>query len=177
LPLPTASELASYLQQDLDTSTATLVLTLAGATFEKEADTKFSITSTTLVVEGVGQPVIALPRYPVAAVSEVRIDGTVLASTEYVVVGQNLYRLAGWGGRSWHPQKVEIDYTFGYASWPDDARAAVLEIAAQAYQSPDQLIRTQIDDYAEQRSAGAAGLAMTPGAAEVAALYRWGGFA
>jgi hypothetical protein len=35
----TASELASYLQQDLDTATATLVLTVASGAFAREADT------------------------------------------------------------------------------------------------------------------------------------------
>jgi hypothetical protein len=43
----TASELASYLQKDLDTATAVQALTLASADFSNAADTWFTPTTVT----------------------------------------------------------------------------------------------------------------------------------
>lgn len=187
--LATASELASYLQQDVDTSTANLALTIASARFELESGTKFSPTAATYQVEGRGQPVIALPRAPVVAVIAVRVAGVVLAASDYALVINNLYRIIGWG-RIWGPtvatapyidfppELVEVDYTYGYASTPDDVKGAVLESAAVAYNNPDAtVIAEQIDDYSVRTAAGSGGFKLTPGAQTLAELYRAGGFA
>ena len=65
--LATTAELAGWMQQDLDTYTATQALTLASSRFETEADTKFASTSATYTVEGAG--VVRKP------------DGSLLAAT------------------------------------------------------------------------------------------------
>lgn len=173
--LATPADLAAYLQQDLDASTANLVLDVASAEFEEAADTKFASTDATLVVEGCGQTVIAIPYHPVIAIVQVRIDGTVVAPSDYALVGQNLYRMTGWGGRTWYPEKVEIDLAYGYTDVPDDAKGAVLEMAAAGYGNPSLTIREQIDDYAVQY-ATSTGVGLTAHAAKVAHRYRFGGF-
>jgi hypothetical protein len=173
---PTASDLASLLQQDVDTSTANLLLASAQAEFELAAGTKFSATTTTWTIEGRAQTVIAIPDRPLISVSAARIAGATLTlNTDYYVRGNNLYRLVGWGRNFVPPDLVEVDYTYGYTAIPDDVRAAILDAAAQGYINPDRLTRTQIDDYVEQRSRGGVGL--TPFAASIATLYRRGGFA
>jgi hypothetical protein len=189
MPLATASDLASYLKQDVDTSTANLALATASALFEKAANTKFSPTTATYQVEGRGQPVISIPREPLISIQQVRIAGSVLASTEYTVVMQNLYRVIGWG-RVWGstlatapyvgfpPELVEVDYTYGYTTVPDDVKGAVLETAGAMYTGPDiTTAAEQIDDYRTEMSRLAGGVQLSPAAKGLAELYRSGGFA
>lgn len=187
--LATPSELASWLQQDLDASTANLLLTLASARFELESGTKFSATAGTYQVEGRGQPVIALPRTPVISVTAVRVAGVTLAASEYTLVISNLYRVIGWGRIfgptiatapyvGFPPDLVEVDYTYGYATVPDDVKGAVLETAGVAYNSPDpSALAEAIDDYSVRSSADGGGLQLAPGAQLLAEYYRSGGFA
>jgi hypothetical protein len=189
VPLATASDLASFLKQDVDTSTANLALATASALFEKAAGTKFSSSTSTYQVEGRGQPVISIPREPLISIQQVRIAGTVLASTEYTVVMQNLYRVIGWG-RVWGstlatapyvgfpPELVEVDYTYGYTTVPDDVKGAVLETAGAMYTGPDiTTAAEQIDDYRTEMSRLAGGVQLSPAAMGLAELYRSGGFA
>jgi hypothetical protein len=174
--LATAVELAGYLQQDLDTYSATQALTLASGEFEAAADTKFSSSTATEVFEGRMQPVLALSRHPVIAVTQVRIDGVVIVSTDYKLVGQNLYRVIGWGGRAKYPETIEVDETYGYTAVADDAKLAVLQLAAGLYAHPDPNVSMeQIDDYVVRYD----GNPILPGEPwpRVAARYRAGGFA
>jgi hypothetical protein len=173
--LATASELASYLQQDLDTSTAVLVLSVASAELEAAADTKFSSTAATYTVEGVGQRYISLPHYPIIAVQSVTVDG--VATTDYTRIASTLYRIVGFGGVSAYAAAVVVTYTYGYTAVPDDVKGAVLEMAAQAYANPERAVREQVDDYVVQRVPTAGGVGLTSYAATVAARYRIGAVA
>jgi hypothetical protein len=186
---PTASDLASYLKQDVDTATANLALTVSLALFEKIADTKFSAQTSTYQVEGRGQPVIAIPHEPLISIQQVRVAGAILATTEYTVVMNNLYRVIGWG-RIWGstnptapyvgfpPELVEVDHTYGYATGPDDVRGAVLETAGAMYISPDITTRSEaIDDYSVETMPKSGGVMLSPAAMALAEKYRSGGFA
>jgi hypothetical protein len=173
--LATASDLAAYLQQDVDTATANLLLAIASAEFETEADTKFSSTSATYTIEGWGQQAIYIPRHPVIAVQSITVDA--VAVTDFVRVGSNIYRTVGFGGTSTYPAAVVVTYTYGYTAIPDDVKGAALSIAAQAYASPDGAYREQIDDYGVQRSVNSTGLGMTDYAEKVAGAYRIGAVA
>jgi hypothetical protein len=119
----------------------------------------------------------------------VRVNGTVLASTEYTLVMNNLYRVIGWG-RIWGstvptapyvgfpPELVEVDHTYGYTTVPDDVKGAVLETAGAMYTGPDiTTAAEQIDDYRTEMSRLAGGVQLSPAAKELAELYRSGGFA
>jgi hypothetical protein len=171
----TASELASYLQKDVDTSSATLVLTIASDVFASRAGTRFEATTTTYSVpstDGTANYRIYLPHTPVTAVSAVRINGT--AVTDYERIGSVLYRLIGFGYRwAFPPDLVEVDYTHGYTTVPDDVKGAVLETAAQAYEIPvGAVVSESIDDYAVRYATTAGGLQLPQSAAAVAASYR-----
>lgn len=148
--LATATELAGYMQQDLDTNSATQALTLASGMFEDEADTKFSVTSATYTVEGYGQQQISLPRRPVVAIQSVTVGGA--AVSDYQAIGGELYRLVRWGGFSTYASPVVVTYTYGYAAPPDDVKLAVLFMAAQLYDNPQGLSQMQVGGYSEQRS-------------------------
>lgn len=170
----TPTELASYLQQDVDTSTATLVLTIASGQFSLAADTQFQSTAATYTAFGTWYTNIVLPFRPIIAVQAVRISGVTV--TGYTLVRNVLYRAAGFGlGTQYYaapPDSVQVDLTHGYTAVPDDVKAAVLDMAAQAYTVPvAALIQESIDDYAV-RYTNAGGAQLTPYAQSVAALYR-----
>lgn len=187
--LATPAELASYLQKDLDTSSATLALTIASGLFETAAATKFGATASTYQVEGRGQPVISIPREPLISVQQVRVAGAILLASDYTLVMNNLYRVVGWG-RVWGstsatapyvgfpPDLVEVDYTYGYTTVPDDVKGAVLETAGAMYQNPDITVaKESIDDYSVESARAAGGVQLSPAAKVLAEKYRSGGFA
>lgn len=187
--LATASELASYLQKDVDTSSANLALITASGLFETAAGTKFTSSTSTYQVEGRGQPVISLPREPLISIQAVRVAGVTLAVSDYTAVMNNLYRVIGWG-RIWGatiatapyvgfpPDLVEVDYTYGYTAVPDDVKGAVLETAGAMYQNPDVTVASEsIDDYSVEMVRTAGGVQLSPAAKLLAEKYRSGGFA
>jgi hypothetical protein len=167
-----AAELASYLQKDLDTATATLVLESASARFAREAETAWTATNVTYTDTVDGSTTIVLPYRPVVAVSEVRING--VAITGWTLRNGVLYRTAGFGYvHAWPPDEVGVDLTYGYATVTDDVRGAVLEMAAQAYEIPvGALISETIDDWAVRYATTGGGVQLTPSAAALAAGYR-----
>lgn len=166
------ADLASYLQKDLDTATATLVIEKASAMFAREADTAFESISTTWTTTATGSCYLDLPFRPVTAVSTVRVNGITI--TGWVLRSGSLYRLAGFGWWGmFPPEEVQVDLTYGYATVPDDVKAAVLEIAGQAYDVPLGVVASeQIDDYAVRYVTTGGGLQMTGYARDLAAGYR-----
>lgn len=173
--LASPEDLEAYLQQPLDSNTASLVLDVVSALFEREADTKFEPTEAAYQVEGVGQRYIDLPRLPVISVQSVTVGGDPI--TDWTLIGTRLYRAAGFGFCAAVPPVVEVTYTYGYPAVPDDVRGAVLESAALAYTNPDLAVREQIDDYAVQRAVNSGGVGLTPSAAKLAHDYRIGAVA
>ena len=145
----TPTELAGYLQQDLDTYTATQALTLASAEFNRAADTAFTPTNVTWTTDVWGHLTVELPFYPVTAVSAVRVNG--VTATGWSLRNGRIWRPSGFGfPYSWQLDVLEVDLTYGYASVPDDVKLAVLEIAAANYEHPSTAISEQIDDYRTQ---------------------------
>lgn len=170
-----AADLASFLKQDVDTSTATLALTIASDLFAERANTRFeshTATYTVASVDGTANYRIYLPRSPVTAVSEVRINGTVI--TDYTVVGNVLYRLIGLGFQwAFPPDVIEVDYTYGETVVPDLVKGVVLETAGAIYSSPDITIAAeQIDDYSVKNATNAGGFQLSPAAKDLADWYR-----
>jgi len=173
----TASELASFLQQDVDTATATLNLQIASAVFSTRADTMFLPTTTTYRTEGLGYRQLKLPFRPIISIQQVRIINQVsgtLIITDYYQIKTVLYRLIGFGvAGMFPPDAVEVDLTHGFAAVPDDVKGAVLETAATAYVSPDMSTTGEtIDDYSVHFSSAAGGNMLSPAAATLADLYR-----
>lgn len=171
----TASELASYLQQDVDTATATLVLQTASQMFSSRADTMFAPTTVTYTTLGTGCTQLVLPFRPVTAVSAVRVATVVV--TDYTRIKSTLYRSSGFGTWAFPPQTVEVDLTHGYATVPDDVKGAVLDMAALAYAVPVGAVTSEsIDDYSV-RFGNSSSVRLTPIAEDLADRYRgtWAG--
>jgi hypothetical protein len=167
----TPSDLASYLKQDIDTSTATLALQVASQLFVDAAHTRWESNSTTYSQPGTNAYQIVLPNIPVIAVSAVRIAGVTV--TDYTVIAGSVYRRLAFGNW-WRfpPDLVEVDYTYGYTSVPDDVKGAVLETAGAAYMSPDITVASeQIDDYVVKSALRTGGFQLSEAAAALAAYY------
>lgn len=171
------ADLASYLQKDIDTATATLNLQTASQLFSTRAGTMFLPTTLTYQTQALGYRQLQLPFRPVTAVSAVRIvsytTGVTTTITDYARIKTVLYRLIGFGVPGvFPPDMIEVDLTHGFAAVPDDVRGAVLETAATAYEAPDVTTAAEsIDDYS-MKSTGNQGLMLTASATKLADLYR-----
>ena len=173
----TVAELASFLKQDVDTSTATLALQTASALFSTRAQTWFAPTTVTYQFEALGQRQLYLPLRPVTAVSAVRIinqfSGT-LTITDYTRIKTVLYRMIGFGVPGMFPPDMgEVDLTHGYAAPTDDVKGVVLETAGACYMSPDITVAQEsIDDYMIKSTPNLGGMSLSPSALALANLYR-----
>ena len=175
----TVAELASYLKQDVDTSTATLALTIASDLFAERAHTRFEPHSTTYTKPGYGGAEIVMPFAPLIAVQAVRITGfsgavvTLTPDIDYTVIEQSLFRRVGFGV-PWRfpPDKIEVDYTYGYTTVPDLVKGAVLETAGAAYVNPDiTTVSESIDDYSVKSAPNSGGFMLSPSARDLADFY------
>lgn len=175
----TVPELASFLKQDVDTSTATLAIQVCSELFAKRAHTRFESTATTYSQPGRCAFEIVLPFTPVIAVQQVRITPfgasaqILTAGVDYSVIPPSIYRRTGFGRyQSFPPDLVEIDYTHGYTTVPDDVKGAVLESAAAAYVNPDITTKSEsIDDYSISSAPNAGGVMLSPAATILADYY------
>lgn len=150
--LATPSDLASLLQQDVDTSTATLLIEAATAIVQQACGGQrlVQVLGDTLTVSAVADSWLPLPQLPVTAVSSVSLDGTTLtANTDYKLFGNRLWRKQGWQanygwpwelqgiGSPWYsyappsltwpfqePSSVVVTYDHGYAAGSQDLQLA-----------------------------------------------------
>lgn len=185
--LVTTDELAAWLQQSVDAITATLLLAQATALVQAEAgQTLVQTTGDTVTLEGSPDPWLTLPQRPVNAVSSVVFaDGNLapvpLDPTQYVVIGNRLWRGFGWQYATvytpparipfWKyltyppPSSITVTYDHGWPSGHPSlelARTAVLALAASAYANPNISRSVTVDDYSESFSDSLAGMQMPP---------------
>lgn len=157
--LATPSDLASFLQQDLDASTANLLVECATGVVQAATGQRIVRATTTPSIPGVFSRWLDLPQWPVVSVATVELDGEVI--TDWSLIGVRLWRPAGWQASS-RPSVVEPTYTHGYH--PTDqmlqlARGAVLSLCAPFYDNPAGASSVKIDDYAATYTAMAATMA------------------
>lgn len=149
--LATPEDLASLLQQDLDASTANLLLELATAKVQRAAGGQriLELTDTALIdVADECDYYLALPQLPVRAVSLVKLDGVTI--TDWFLRSQMLWRAVGWM-QSWiPPSQVTVTYTHGYptdSQYIQLARDSTLALAKMGYPNPDGVTSESIDDH------------------------------
>jgi hypothetical protein len=136
-PLVTAEDLASYLQRDLDRSTADLAVAGASGAVRGWCLWDLSAAEVTFTVDGSGSRVLALPTLHLESVEEVRVDGEVIDPSGYTwSAGGLLERAAGWPRRF---RAVDVDCHHGYDPIPDLLRLVSLERAARQYDNPQRL--------------------------------------
>lgn len=174
MALFTLPELASYLQRDLDTATATLAREIATGLVTDVTGILESDTATVVLpVEDEG--VIKLPSRVVTAVSSVVIAGvTLTVDVDYEWL-RPYPRIAVYyvpvSTTSWVTAMVTA--TMGFPVVPPVAKAVALSVAGRAYDNPTGLRSESIDDYSATRAGSDADLAgLTLTEAEVRALSR-----
>lgn len=184
--LVTPAELASWLQQDVDTATADLLIRQATGKVQAACgQTLVQVTNDTAVIDGHPDKWLDLPQRPVTAVHSVTFqDGNqqpvTLDSTQYTVAGNRLWRGFGWQYATvlmpparipyWKyltyppPSVITVVYDHGYAPGDmalEEARTVVFALCAQAYSNPGGSRSVTVDDYTETYSDAFAGMAMT----------------
>jgi hypothetical protein len=146
------TELASLLQSDLDTATATLCRKMATGAIKAHTGQTFALVADDAVDLYGGGDRLTLPQRPVTAVGAVSepawagVAATSLVSgTDYDRLGAVLYRT----GRLWAPL-VRVVYSHGYATTADvddEVRDVALRVAAQLYGNPEQLQRESTEGH------------------------------
>jgi hypothetical protein len=164
------SDLASLLQQDLDASTAALVIEAATAVVQSLTGQRIiEVVGDTATLLGTTDGWLDLPQRPVSAVTSVTLDGSAVsegtATGTYRRHGSRLWRDCGWATCHTEPSTVVVVYAHGYAAGSQElqfARSAVLSLARGAYSSPSGATREAIDDYSVQFEAASAAMEASP---------------
>jgi hypothetical protein len=151
--LVTPEELASFLQKDLDTATATLLIELATGKVQAAAGQRLVAATSTFVID-VGMwdcdEYLTLPQMPVRSVTSVLIDG--VAVTDWYLRSQQLWRLYGWNTNPNAPTQVTATgVAHGYLADSQAlelARGYVLALCAMPYETAGAAVQSEsIDDY------------------------------
>ena len=111
-------------------------LGVASAAVREAAGTAITRTTSTLTLEGVPGQRLTLPGPPIVSVDAVAVDGRTV--TDWRLRSERLWRAAGWSGIE--PSEVEVTYTHGLLSVPDDIIDLVcraVAVALVAYRSED----------------------------------------
>ncbi len=150
--LVTPEELASYLQMDLDTSSAVLVIELATGKVQAAAGQRIMAATSDFVIDvemWQDDEYLPLPQMPVRSVGSVLIDG--VAYTDWRLRKQQLWRLAGWNVNANAPTQVTANtVAHGYLAGAQGlqlARDFGLALAAAGYGNPTAAESEAIDDY------------------------------
>jgi hypothetical protein len=149
--LVTPSELASEMQQDLDTASAVLVIEMATGKVQGAAGQRLVDATDTAVIDveiGDCDPYLSLPQLPVRSVASVLIDG--VADTTWLLRGQRLWRRYGWSVNRSQPTQVKVLNTHGYlagSQFLQPARAMVFALAQVGYGNPSGATSESLDDY------------------------------
>lgn len=185
--LAQASELSSWLQQTVDTTTANLLLAQATALVQAVVgQTLVQTTNDTVTIEGSPDAWLTLPQRPVTAVHTVLFaDGNLapvtLDPTQYVLIGNRLWRGFGWQYATvltpparipfWKyltyppPSSITVTYDHGYPAghpYLELARTVVLTLAASAFSNPAMSRSVTVDDYTESWADALAGMQIPP---------------
>lgn len=181
----TPGDLASLLQQDVDTSTAVLLIECATSVVQATAGGQriIRVVDDPMSIMGLSDSWLNLPQIPVTAVGAVTLDGvTLVLGTDYKVFGDRLWSKTGWQNNlgwpttsqsgvisnTWdgpEPSAVTVVCTHGYAAgaWQlQSARNAALALAKVCYPNPSGATAMSIDDYSAAYEAMSARMEASP---------------
>lgn len=186
--LVTVPELASVMQQDLDTATATLAIELATGAVQSAAGQRIvQVVDDEALIDLDAydcSPWLGLPEGPVTAVTSATVGATVVTDYTSQLSRGRLWRSLGWRSATlpyWNaPSTVTVVYTHGYPTGHQKlqlARGVVFELAKTGYNAAagsGAIVRESIDDYSVQYAEMAASIesALDPEGALARALRR-----
>lgn len=164
----TASELASYLQQDVDTATAELAIEVSTGAVQAIAGQRIIEVTDDVVTIDLDPldcgPYLDLPEWPVTAVTSATVGATAVTDYTVQLTRGRLWRALGWRVTTLPdyraPSTATVVYTHGRpltAQSMQFARGVVLDLSKDGYKAASgAIVREQIDDYAVQYAAAAA---------------------
>lgn len=166
-------DFAAYIQQDLDTATATEARTQATNYLRREIGVEFTQASRVHSDRVASWSTYAHLVAPLVSVESVSVNGdesTLTQGTDYERTRRGVICPAGFGSQvDGDYVDLTIVYTGGFATVPDDLRDAGMQLAAMAYLRPKPGVRstsTQMDDYSVREDytdeAGGAVVALDP---------------
>ena len=133
----TPTELAGFLQQDLDTYSATQALNTASQAIRDHCGWTISQeTISAQVLDSHGERSIWLPSLLLTAVGPVLEKGVTLTVTtdyDWTSYGR-LIRSGYWPNEA---RSVTVTYTHGYSTVPDSVKGVCLAAAGRRYQNPE----------------------------------------
>lgn len=166
-------ELASFLQRDVDTATAELLLDMASDAIREDVDQQIDRVDGDQVTldPPVRSSALLLPELPVADVTSLTVAGVVLVDgVDYTWGPAGIIRRFGtaltagdltidgwtWGSAA---QSIDVTYSHGYAVGSRQlktCRTVCLQAAARAYVNPDQVLSasTTIGQTSKSRTYG-----------------------
>lgn len=168
--LATPADLASLLQQDVDTASATLAIEVSTAVVQAAAAQRIMrATTTDAIVWGGTDTALILPERPVVSVASVSYGGSLLAqgtaSGTWRLTRNGIWRDIGWTECAAEPSPVTVTWTHGYLATDQEiqlARGVCLSLARGLFSNPTGVTREQIDDYAVAYAEASAALAAQP---------------
>lgn len=185
--LVTAVQLASRLQQTLTSPYDTDAVTHASGLVRAVARQRFDFVSQETVVLAGGNKRLVLPERPAVVDSGPNlltvvelgdfggVNFTCLDGRDFIRIGEELtrgqpwyyaVRTLGWPYTRvrgvWAP-RVQVTYSHGYTSIPDEVQSVTLDVAAVLYDNPTALRSVSIDDYSETKATEVLGAAMVAG--------------
>lgn len=139
--LITVVELAAYMKQDLDTTSAQLAITGAQKAVRRYATQEF----TTATWSNVRLPltwdhrfgyVIVLPQRPVTAVTAVAVNGSAVAFNVDFLRSRVAITSTIVNAPTGVEDQAVVSYTSGALAAPDDVKLVVQSVAARIYDNP-----------------------------------------
>lgn len=143
------TDLAAYLQQDVDTASATIARTMATALITNYTNQNIEAATYTHLLPIVGNATIRLPQRPVTDVTSVTVAGTTLTEgTDWDWDGITaLVVLDGYVPPTEESWQATVVYDAGYDTVPGDITAVALALAGQFYTQTPGVASESIDDY------------------------------
>lgn len=170
--LASPSDLASALQHDVDTASATLALEACTAVIQAACGGRriVRVVDDSEEVWGGTGTVLRLKNWPIVSITSVSYNGSTLtqgtASGTWRRAKYGIWRDLGWVENCSEPLPSTVVYTHGYADGTQDlelARGTCWGLARGLFENPSgTVIREQIDDYSVAYAAAQAALDASP---------------
>jgi hypothetical protein len=173
--LATPADLASLLQKDLDTASATLAIEVCTAVVQAAVDGRRIVkTTNTEIIYGGRGAVLRLKQWPIVSITSVTYGTTLLTQGttwgNWTQTPVGVWRGPGWAECWGPPVGTTVVYTAGYDPAGSDSdkqalqlgRGVVLSLARGLFENPSGVTSEKIDDYAVTYEAAAAALEASP---------------
>lgn len=174
--LASDEDLASLLQKDLDTASATLALEICTAVVQAACGGRriVRVVNDTEEVWGGSDRFLRLKNWPIVSVASVSYNGSTLtqgtASGTWRRAKYGIWRDLGWAEVCGEPLPTTVVYTHGYDPNGSNSdkqatqlgRGIVLSLARGITENPGGVAREQIDDYSVAYEKATAALDASP---------------